>query len=276
MSRTGDALTLDAATIKAFQSDGHVLVRGVATSAEVESFRPIIRAAMGDAATRPASSQRIDNYATYFEQVTNVWRVSDAAREVVFSSCFASIAAQLLGADAVRLYHDQALFKPAGAPRTPWHRDSYYWPLDPSRALTMWLPLVDVELEMGPIVFATGSHHDAEAGAEPISEDGGRRMAHLIAEKRWPVATQSVWRGDATFHAAGTVHGSAPNRSPRTREVLTVIYYADGIVVNAPANPHQEVDLRTFLPGVLPGEPAVSELNPVLHSQRGPDRQRRV
>jgi hypothetical protein len=35
----------------------------------------------------------------------------------------AGIAAQLMGVDSVRLYHDQALFKESGGGRTPWHCD---------------------------------------------------------------------------------------------------------------------------------------------------------
>ena len=240
-----------------------MIVRGIATAEELHAYHPVIAEVVNDSARRQ-SGDRIDNYATYFEQVTNVWRLSDAAREIVFNPRFARLAAQLLGASAVRLYHDQALFKPPGAPRTPWHRDSYYWPLDHRQAITMWLPLVEVDDDMGTMVFASGSHLDPTAGLEPISEEGDRRMAQLIASKRWRTSPARVRLGDATFHGAATVHCAGPNRSSKPRDVLTVIYYADGIHALAPENPHQEVDLRTFLPGVAPGEPAVSELNPLL------------
>ena len=48
---------------------------------------------------------------------------------------------------------------------------------------------------------------------------------------------------------------------------MTVIYFADGTRVLAPANPFQEADARAFLPGVKPGDLAASELNPLLYRQ---------
>jgi ectoine hydroxylase-related dioxygenase (phytanoyl-CoA dioxygenase family) len=74
-----------------------------------------------------------------------------------------------------------------------------------------------------------------------------------------------VRAGDATFHAGGTIHSAGANNSDRTREVLTVIYFAAGTPAAVPANDNQRVDLAVFLPGVLPGEEAKSELNPVLY-----------
>ena len=91
--------------------DGHALVRGIASRQEIAAYRPVIR----DIVERMKSETqgRIDDYSKLFTQVTNIWRVSDAAREIVFNRRFAEIAAKLLGVPSVRLYHDQALFKPS-------------------------------------------------------------------------------------------------------------------------------------------------------------------
>jgi hypothetical protein len=61
--------------------------------------------------------------------VTNVWRLDDLLKQVVFARRFARIAAELMGPRGVRLYHDQALLKPDRANPTPWHQDQFYWPL---------------------------------------------------------------------------------------------------------------------------------------------------
>ena len=173
--------------------------------------------------------------------------------------------AQLLGVKSVRLYHDQALFKPPGAERTPWHQDRYYWPLDTERSVTMWLPLVDVDEAMGPMHFASGSHRSDDLGELAISEHTDQRLASIIEKRGWRVASAPVRAGDATFHAGGTIHSAGANNSDRTREVLTVIYYAAGTRVATPANDNQRVDLEVFLPGTKPGDEAKSELNPVLY-----------
>ncbi len=246
-----------------FRRDGHALIRGIASAEEVESYRGVIESVVAAVGRDPQG--RIDDYSKLFTQVTNVWRLSEEARRIVFSSRFAEVAAQLLGVDSVRLYHDQALFKPAGAERTPWHQDRYYWPLDTDRTVTMWLPLADVDEAMGPMRFASGSHRAGNLGDLAISDETDRRLSALITERGWPVWTAPLRAGDATFHAGGTLHSAGANRSGRVREVLTIIYYAAGTRVAQPANDNQRVDLEVFLPGMRPGEEAKSELNPVLY-----------
>ena len=248
---------------KAFQREGHALMRGLASRDQIEAWRPVIEGVVAE--ERNDRQGRIDDYSKLFAQVTNVWRLSDAAREIVFTSRFAAAAAALLGAGGVRLYHDQALFKPPGAGRTPWHQDRYYWPLDTAATVTMWLALVDIDEEMGLMRFASGSQRARDLGDLAISDETDRRLDALIAERRWPVWHSPMLRaGDATFHAGGTLHSAGANQSDRTREVLTVIYYAAGTRAARPANDNQRVDLEVFLPGVRPGEEAASELNPIL------------
>lgn len=256
--------SLHPALAEAFRRDGHALVRGLASPQEAQTFRPVISSTVEKAARQNDRQGRIDDYSRLFTQVTNVWRMSEPARHIVFSLRFAGVAARLLGTPSVRLYHDQALFKPPGAGPTPWHQDRYYWPLDTPLTVTMWLALVDVEEEMGPMRFASGSHLATDLGELAISEENNRRLEGLIAERGWPVWSASVRAGDATFHAGGTLHSAGANRSGQVREVLTVIYYAAGTRAAIPANENQRVDLEVFLPGVGPGEEAASELNPIL------------
>ncbi|HUP48818.1 MAG TPA: phytanoyl-CoA dioxygenase family protein [Thermoanaerobaculia bacterium] len=251
-------------SVAGLEADGHALVRGLLPPEEAASYRPLIRRIVEEVSQRADRQGRIDDYSRLFNQVTNIWRLDDGARRIVFDRRFAAAAARILGVESVRLYHDQALFKPPGAARTPWHQDRYYWPLDTDRSVTMWLPLVDVTEEMGPMIFASGSHRGGDFGEVSISEETDRRLAALIAERGWPLWTAPVAAGDATFHLGGTLHSAGANRSGTTREVLTVIYYAAGTRAAVPANENQRVDLEVFLPGVRPGEEAASELNPVL------------
>lgn len=248
---------------KGFLQNGHVTIRRLIPPEDVARMRPIIQSAV--AARKGDPQGRIDDYSRLFTQVTNIWRLDEAARAVVFDRRFAAAAAELLGVSSVRLYHDQALFKPAGAARTPWHRDCYYWPLDTKLTVTMWLPLVDVDREMGPMVFASGSQREQDLGDLAISEATDQRLSEMVAGRRWPIVTEPICAGDATFHMGGTLHCAGANESSRTREVLTVIYYPSGTRVAEPANENQRVDLEAFIPGAAPGDEARSALNPILY-----------
>ena len=253
------------AQVEAFRRDGHVAVRGLADPDEVAAYRPVIEdAAMAyNRETRPLEER--GTYGRAFLQITNLWQRDEGVARFVHSPRFARAAAELLGVDGVRLYHDQALFKEPGGGRTPWHQDQFYWPFDTDLTVTMWMPLVDVPPEVGTMTFASGSHECGYLGEYEISDTSDAVFDRLVAERGLTVDTHgALAAGDATFHRGWTLHRAPPNPSDRMRPVMTVIYFADGARVAPPQSPYQEFDRATWLGGVEPGQPAASHLNPLL------------
>lgn len=270
-----DRIDLDADTVAAFARDGFACVRGLASAAEVEAYRPIIAdAAMAWRWDKRPLSER-GTYGKAFIQSLNLWQRDPRIAGFTLARRFARVAAQLLGVPAVRLYHDQALFKEPGGGLTPWHQDQTYWPLDTERTITLWMPLVDIPAEVGTLHFVpgTGSFAVDAATAGPrgplgppgIGSETQRHFDELIAMRGWQPHTFGALRaGDATFHAGWTLHGAAANPTPLMREVMTVIYFADGTRVVAEPTPLQQGDLKAWLPGCEPGSAAASALNPLL------------
>jgi ectoine hydroxylase-related dioxygenase (phytanoyl-CoA dioxygenase family) len=253
--------------VATFRRDGHVRLPALAARAEVDAYRPAIAEVVDAVAARHDTQGRIDDYNRLFTQVTNAWRLNEPVRRFVCARRFARVAARLLGVRGVRLYHDQALFKEPGGKATLWHRDQYYWPLDTDHTVTMWMALVDVSLEMGPMSFASGSHDAQDVPALPISAEADAALAGYVAAREFPIAGEALRAGDATFHSGRTLHSARPNLTAARREVMTVIYFADGARLRVPGNPFQEADARVFLPGIEPGERAASALNPLLYSE---------
>ena len=60
--------------------------------------------------------------------------------------------------------------------------------------------------------------------------------------------------GDVSFHSGWTFHRAGPNRTGRTREVMTVIYMDADMRLAAPRNRNQEIDRETWCPGAAWGE----------------------
>lgn len=177
-----------------------------------------------------------------------------------------------MGVRGVRLYHDQALFKEAGGGHTPWHQDQYYWPLATRHTITLWLPLHDLTPEMGIMCFARGSHLDGPIAELPIGDASQEELERVVAERGFVVdGPTSMRAGDATFHSGWTLHAAPPNTSGETREVMTVIYFADGTRVLEPDNPGRRFDLRHWLPGLAPGDLAASPDNPLLWEATEPE-----
>jgi ectoine hydroxylase-related dioxygenase (phytanoyl-CoA dioxygenase family) len=247
-----------------YRNNGHVLLRSVASAEEVGAFRPVVSSAVTrfNRENRPLSER--DTYGKAFLQVLNLWEHDDDVRRFVLGARFAGVAADLLGVESVRIYHDQALVKEPGGGHTPWHQDAIYWPLNGTRCVTMWMPLIDITTEMGIMTFVNGSN-TGELGAEAISDGSEAHFDALVSQTgatlSVPVAMSA---GDATFHGGWTLHKAGPNTSTVTREVMTVIYFASDLIVQEPTNEPQRLDLARWLPGLTPGDPAASALNPVV------------
>ena len=256
---------VDPDTVRAFQAKGHAVVRGLCSADEVARFRQPIADAARQRNPDPPPLEVRDTYGKAFIQSTNLWRLDEAVKAFVWSPRFAKVAAQLLGVDGVRLYHDQALFKEPGGGPTPWHQDQVYWPFDTNATITMWMPLVDVPDEVGSMTFASGSNLIGDLGAYDISDASDDAVSGLVTERDLALETHGALRaGDATFHAGWTLHRAGPNPTDTMREVMTVIWFADGARAIEPANRYQEFDLRMWLKGTEPGDLAIGDRNPLL------------
>jgi ectoine hydroxylase-related dioxygenase (phytanoyl-CoA dioxygenase family) len=258
-------VTIDASQIKAFQTNGHTLTRNVLNKEEVTAYRDVINEAAYKFNTEKRKLEERDTYGKAFLQIMNLWTVDEAVKKFTLAKRFASIAASLLGVEKVRIYHDQALYKEPGGGFTPWHQDQYYWPLDTTNTITMWMPLIDIDEQMGMLTFASGSHKAGFVENIAISDESEKKLEQFIQEKGFAISRPNFMAaGDATWHYGWTLHSAPGNSSDVTREVMTVIYFADGAKVTTPKNDHQKNDLATWLGNLEPGSKAASELNPLV------------
>ena len=254
------------AQINEFKKNGHIIIQNVVTGDEIESYREVINRAAYKYNTEKRSLQERDTYGKAFLQIMNLWEVDEDVKKFTLAKRFAKIAADLLGVEHVRLYHDQALYKEPGGGLTPWHQDQYYWPLDTTNTITMWMPLIDINIELGMLTFASGSHRSGFVENVAISDESEKKLEQHIKEKEFPISRPEFMRaGDASWHYGWTLHSAPGNTSEEiTREVITIIYFADGAHITEPKNEHQEADRQRWLGGLAPGSIAASDLNPLV------------
>jgi hypothetical protein len=102
-----------------------------------------------------------------------------------------------------------------------------------------------------------------------ISDTSDQVFAGIVKQRGLKLHNNGGMKaGDATFHSGWTLHGAPGNPTPNLREVMTIIYFADGVKICDPGdNPHRSNDLRTWLPGCKPGDLAASELNPLVYKR---------
>ncbi len=258
---------VEAEQVKSFQRDGHILLRHVASPSEVEDYRTPITLAVKQLNTQNKPLNERDTYGKAFIQISNIWESHENVRRFVLARRFAKLAADLMGVSGVRIYHDQALFKEPGGGHTPWHQDQIYWPLDTTNTITMWMPLVNIPQEVGSMTFASGSHKKGYINKLEISDESHRTLQQYIDHQQFPqVNYGGMNAGDATFHYGWTLHSAPGNPTELMREVMTVIYYADGSSLLEPDSNARRADLKRWFPGLQAGDRAISPLNPLVYS----------
>ena len=163
-----------------FWRDGFIVLRAVLSAREIAAYGAVIRAtAMRRFAAR---GMRAAAHGAFL-QTLGLRFDSEGVRRFCLAPRFGAIAARLLRVPAVRLFHEQALFKQPGGADSHWHQDQYYWPLATDRSLGLWMPLVDCSREMGSIRFVRGSHRYGDLGGQQISEESARRFDDFIARE---------------------------------------------------------------------------------------------
>lgn len=251
--------------VQGFWQDGFIVLRAVLSTDEVAAYEQVIHDTAMDIFR--ANDMKL-SFGTAFLQRTNLRFDSPAVLKFCLSKRLSSIASQLLEVKNVRIYHDQALFKPPGGSDSYWHQDQYYWPLATDRSLGSWMPLVDCGPEMGGMRYAKASHTFGNLGQHDITKESEVFFNQFIREHDLDVVeVPALKAGDCTFHAGWTVHGARSNQSDKLREAMVVTYYPDGTRVDELTNKYRIQDAKEYLGDRKPGQLADSDLNPVVYSE---------
>ncbi len=229
----------------AFGRDGFVVVPDLLTEDELARFGPAVDAAVADRQRHDHRSlSQKSRYEQSFQQCMNLWEDHPGVLPLTFHSRISQAAAELLGVGAVRLWHDQALYKEAGGRETDPHQDHPYWPIAEPDQLTAWIPFDGSTRDAGAMAYLPGSHRvgldrfvDIFGAFDSEPED---ILSHPDVASIAPVLVE-VPRGSVAFHHGLTVHLARPNTSDRVRRVHTAIYFRDGCTRSS-GFPHPSVE----------------------------------
>lgn len=117
---------------------------------------------------------------------------------------------------------------PGDGKAVAWHQDASYWPLSPSKAVTVWLAIDDADEENACMKFVSGSHHFGHMTYRPSASSDHNVLNQTIdnAEQYGEVVWNPLRAGQASIHSDLLLHGSDVNRSNRRRCALTLRYCA--------------------------------------------------
>lgn len=107
----------------------------------------------------------------------------------------------------------------------PWHQDWPSLPIDRAGAVQMWLPLVDVSPDMGPMTHLSGSNAEQPQGMVGMSGEDAKELYPELWEKYPAHVGEALAKGDAVFHHTLTWHASPENKTDRIRWAMSSIRF---------------------------------------------------
>jgi ectoine hydroxylase-related dioxygenase (phytanoyl-CoA dioxygenase family) len=274
VSTTGEDL-VDDATVAAYQRDGAVVVRGLATAEELALVERGIERVLADPSERFLVASPDTDTGRFVEDFCNWPRIAEY-ETFVRTSRAAEVAARLLGSTTVRLFHDHTLVKEPGTrQRTPWHQDQPYYNVDGTQTCSMWLP-VDPVPRSSTLEFVAGSHLGPWLMPRTFVDDQARWFPEGSLEDlpdvdgdlaRDPSSHRILgWElepGDAVFFSMLALHAAGGVDGPHRRRAFSVRFLGDD-VVHAPREWRTSPDFPGLAGQLSAGAPMDHPLFPVL------------
>jgi non-haem Fe2+, alpha-ketoglutarate-dependent halogenase len=117
---------------------------------------------------------------------------------------------------------------PRDGKRVPWHQDSTYWPLSPTKTVTVWLAIDDADPENANMKFIPRSHLHGLIDYDETNEvdtvlDLAVKNPNSYGDGEVDVTLKA---GQFSMHSDLLLHGSESNQSNRRRCGLTIRYAA--------------------------------------------------
>ena len=209
---------LTSAQVEQFNRDGYVRGLKIFSAAEIGEIRGYFDALLAKVLAAGGDSYSISTaHAKY-------GRVFDLLRHPRIVACVRD----LLGLNVIGWGSHFFCKMPKDGKAVAWHQDASYWPLSPSKAVTVWLAIDDADVENACMRFIAGSHHHGHLTYRE-SNPGEHNVLNQTIDNplQFGAAVDDILQaGEISIHSDLLLHGSEANESDRRRCGLTLRYCA--------------------------------------------------
>ena len=224
-SRVTQPETLSCEQVDQYNRDGYVKDLTVFSQTEVDELRGYF-----DGLLERAIAAGGDSYSISSAHLT-YGRVYD----LLIEPRIVAFVKDILGEDVIGWGSHFFCKMPHDGKSVAWHQDASYWPLTPSKAVTVWLAIDDADIENACMKFVAGSQHVGHLTFRPSADDEGNVLNQTIedAEQYGEVVYDELAAGQVSVHADLLLHGSEANESDRRRCGLTLRYCTPDVVAGS-------------------------------------------
>lgn len=210
------ALELD--QVKQFNRDGYVKPVTIFDENEIQELRSYFDDLLERVIAEGGNSYSISSAHLKYG------RVYDILKHPKIVACVSDI----LGENVVGWGSHFFCKMPHDGKSVAWHQDASYWPLSPSKAVTVWLAIDDADIENACMKFIAGSHHVGHLTYHPSDSAEHNVLNQTVEnpEQYGEVVYDELKAGQISLHSDLLLHGSEANESDRRRCGLTLRYAA--------------------------------------------------
>jgi phytanoyl-CoA hydroxylase len=226
--------------IEQYQAQGFLVIDGFLDPQELEHWRVTVQEAVD---LRLKDTTMLNNqvnpdtyYAKVFTQCLRLADIHQGMAELIFDERLGRVAGTLAGVDGIRIWHDQALFKPPYGNPTAFHMDDPFWSFFSRDAISIWVALDDATLANGCLWYLPGTHCEASFQSVGIGEQLADIFKVYPQWKNIESAPAACKAGSAVFHNGLIAHGAGANMTRHPRRAMTCAYMPDGSTFNGQKN----------------------------------------
>lgn len=259
--------TLNAEQVRFYQDNGFLVIEDFLDVAELDTWRRWTQEAVDQRLASGLGFGNLNNqadpdayYAQVFTQCLKLAESHPGMRSLMLDERLGRMAGSLAGVDGIRVWHDQALFKPPFGNPTAWHLDNPYWSFTSFDSLSIWVALDDATLGNGCMWYLPGTHKRARHENAGIGNNQSD-LFKIYPEWRQiePVACPCP-AGSAVFHNGLTAHGAGANMTNKPRRAMTCAYMPDGSTFNGQRNVLPTEYYETLTIGDVLDDPGINPL----------------
>ncbi len=215
-STVEDPRTLTRENVTRFNRDGYLMGIRIFSDDEIAEIRRYFDALLAQTLAAGGDSYSISTahltHARVYDLLTDprlVARVTD-----------------LLGENVIGWGSHFFCKMPGDGKRVAWHQDASYWPLTPSKAVTIWLAIDDASVENACMRYIPQTHTLGHLTYRLSETDDANVLTQTVEgiEKLQPPVDVELRAGEISMHSDLLLHGSEANQSTRRRCGLTLRY----------------------------------------------------
>jgi len=195
---------------------------------------------------------------------TNMWhKASKKFYDLAHTPAILDYVEDLLGPNFY-LWGGQFFYKAAKSESiVPWHQDSQYWPLNPSKSVTVWLAVFDTDKTNSAMKIVSESHKTNKF-LHKINKDKNYILKQEVSDDqidKEKIVYMNLKAGEMSLHSDALLHGSDANYSNKPRCGITLRYSPSNVKADLTEWPFFSIQVARGIKN--------HTLNPVAPTPRG-------